>query len=388
VCVLKVEIRDVKGEHQKISVLCKKFRKFIFQQRIEDEEGPPYTQDYVHYIFDGLKYNLGAFNGNKLVGVIGGNIIEGVYSGNPIKIGNIGRVAVEPDYWDRDRNYWDSEGIKEKLIDEILEKLKLECDLIYAELLKKEEQEDIKYLNSLGFELIKGRKNSEALIKIVGRDGLDLLKNARKMNPLEYNAAKLIAGIKKAELEHGEILDASEKDYKTVIELLNNYSKIYPLARTWSDSSFIEMVNNVMKMNNWNFSEIKKNYPETEFGGHFKIWRDGDEILGAQLYYIYYVIMEKSPVPMAFWLFSVFKEDIEPDERKSFISTLVRSMKGKVAVINVELPYYANKDFENSGFMGDQRPVALLLKPISDRTENILQERIKNYYLDIIGYNI
>ncbi|MHA1750764.1 MAG: hypothetical protein ACTSWR_03600 [Candidatus Helarchaeota archaeon] len=379
---MNIEIKDVKGNYKEISVLCDKFRKAIFQNRIEDQEGPPYTENYAKYIFGGLKYNIGAFYDNKLIGVIGASSVNGKYNQKNIKISGLGRVAIDPDYWSK-------KSIKEELVDYLIEKIiDGKHDVIYAALLKKEEQDDIDFLNSRGFGLIKGRKNSEALIKIVGREGLDLLKGARKMNALEYNAAKLVAGLKKADIERGKILDATSDDYDQVIHLLNNFSKKYPLARIWTKQEFVEMVNSVLDISSWDYTKLREKYPNTPFGGFFKVWKEGNEVLGAQLYYVYEVRMEVDTVPLGFWIFSVFKDDITSDEKKAFISTLIRSMKGGVAVVNAELPYYGNKDFDSAGFMGDQRPIALLLKPLTDNVEGILEERIKNYYLDIIGYNI
>ncbi|MHA1270163.1 MAG: hypothetical protein ACTSPY_10290 [Candidatus Helarchaeota archaeon] len=379
---MQIEIRDVKGKYEIISKLCDKFRKKIFENRIEDEEGPPYTTNYTKYIFGGLKYNIGAFKDDKLIGVIGANSMDGKYNQNPIKIAGIGRVAIDPDYWD-------DKTIKEQLVDYIINKIvEDKHDLIYAALLKKDEKEDIDFLNTRGFGLIKGRKNSEALIKIVGRDGLNLLKKSRKMSALEFNAAKIVAGLKNIELQRGKLIDATEKDYDQIISLLNNYSVKYPLARIWNKTEFIEMVNRVKDMDNWDFSNIKEKFPSAPLGSHFKVWKENGTILGAHLYYIYEVKMEIDSVPLGFWIFSVFSDDVESDDRKASILTLIRPLKGNVAVVNVELPYYSNKEFSGAGFLGDQRPISLIIKPLSNNVEGILEDKIKNYYLDILGYNI
>ena len=387
-----IEIKDIEGNYKKISELLEKLRYALVEHEIEDELGLYYHEGNVKYIYDALKYKLGAFKNGKLVGIIGSSSVNGIYNKTDadtekiikteIKIASLGRFGIDPEVWD-------DPSIKNDLIDTMIDKLKKEGhDLIYAALLKKKDKEDIEALKLKGFRNIKGRKNSETLVKVMGKDGLELIKKTRGMNPIEAQAARLIAGIKSDEIERGEIRDGNENDYDQIIDLLNKYSKELPLARIWQKKEFSEMMERTLKIDNWDFSDLKKSYPDAPLGSHFKVWEVNNEIIGVVLFYISTTRMVKEPVPMGSWLFCAFSDNVEPNETKAFISTLLREIKGSVSVMNIELPYYANKIFGKSGFMGDQRAVALLIKPLTDKVKGIFEEKIKNYYLDICGYNI
>lgn len=378
---MSIIIKEFDNRYKDISELCEKFRHAVVESEIEDELGPYYSENYAKFLYGQLKYKVGAFKNDKLIGVIGSLSFNGLYLDKKVKIGGMGRIAVDPEFWDT--------KLKSDLIDFMIKKLADDGhDLIYSVLLKKADKDDIEVLENKGFDTIKGRKNSEAFVKILGRDGLDLIKKSRGMNALEYQAAKLLCGIKDAEIERGQIRNAKIEDYDQIIELLNNYSKELPLSKTWTKEEFKEFVDKIKNINKLDFSDIKKEYPDTPYGYHFKVWEDNDKILGFALYYIFWARMIKEPVPLGNWVVCAFSNELEPDDAKAFLSTLFRELKGTASVINCELPYYAKKIFSKTGFMGDQRAVNLMIKPLTDKVEGIFREKIKEYYLSISGFNI
>jgi hypothetical protein len=378
---MSIVIKEFDNRFEEISELCEKFRHAVVESEIEDELGPYYSENYVKFLYGLLKYKVGAFKDNRLIGVIGSLSFNGLYLDKKVKVAGMGRIAVDPEFWDT--------NLKNDLIDFMIKKLADEGhDLIYSVLLKKADKFDIELLENKGFNTIKGRKNSEAYVKILGRDGLDLIKKTRGMNALEYQAAKLVCGIKDAEIDRGKIKDGKEGDYDQIIELLNNFSKEFPLSRIWTKQEFKEFMDKIKNINKLDFSDIKKDYPDTPYGHHFKVWEDNNEILGFALYYIFWARMTKEPVPLGNWVVCAFSSEVEPDEAKAFLSTLFRELKGTAAVINCELPYYAKKVFGKTGFMGDQRAVNLMIKPLTDKVEGIFEEKIKEYYLSISGFNI
>jgi len=378
---MTIKINDIQENYDKISQLLEKVRHAKVEQEIDEDLGTPRDENNVKHIFGELTYKLGAFKDNKLVGIIGGSSINGVFRGIEIKISCIGRLAINPEFWDA--------NIKKKLIDSLLDRLEGDgFDLIYGVLRKKKDNDDINFLLDKGFNPVKGRKNNQALAKILGKKGLKILKEARGMNPVLVQAAKLVAGLKKDKIKRGIIRNGKIKDYDQVIELLNKYSKKFPLARIWTKKEFIEMMERMKKINEWDFSDLKQTYPDTHFGYHFKVWEENNSIIGVALYDITRTRMINKQMPVGGLSFCAFSDLIEIEEAKAFINTLLKEIEGTVAVMYSELPYYANKILKKAGFVGDQMSSTLLMKPMSKKVEGIFEEKIKHYYLDAIGFNI
>ncbi len=337
---------------------------------------PNYTEYSVKMAFPDLDLFFGIFSGEKLVGTIGGSYIQCSFQGAKLIGSAINSYALDPEVLPVER-----ETLK-KVFLQLIEKLKENgVDFVWVVIIKENNDYELKIFRE-DLQFTRVNKNVESLVKLLGSEGVEILRKKREMNVVLANLAKMMAGMHEVPLPAGFIRDATSDDYPRIIEMLNGYTKTLPLAQLWTSESFQQFVESTSLINTLDYSAFKEEYPETPFGFHMEVWERNSQIIAAILYRVGRINFKNGDAPFMFIDYLACSQDLELDEKKAFIVTMYHKLYHRAIVVNAFLPYYDYKTFDKSGFMAERRKSPLLILPLTEKGEKILElERITKFYL-------
>jgi hypothetical protein len=344
------------------------------------EDSVPFTADYVKYsvevTFAKQELLFGIYSSEKLIGTIGGTYVPVLFQGQKLVGSAITFYAVDPELLPLDPE------VKKKIFGSLIEKLK-DCgiDLVWVIIIKSTNREDLRiFKEAFGFTTM--NKNVESLVKLLGSEGVEVLRKKKEMNVVLAKMAKLMAGMEYVELPGGIIRNAKPKDYPRLIELFNSYAKVLPLTQVWTADSFQRHIDACAQLNNKDYSLQQKEFPNTEFGFHIKVWEREQQVIAAILYRIVFVQFKNGDAPFAFWDYIAFDQDLEFPDKKAFLVNMYNSHHRKAIITTLFLPYYDFKTFDKAGFMAERRKTPLIILPLTEEAQKILElEKLKEFYL-------
>ena len=206
------------------------------------EKGKSFSKEEIAFLrrlYPESELFLGAYYQNELLAVLGATPSAVKFNGEPLKAAGIGSWGLDPTILSalttgesvKDAKAYEKTlmEIFQKLLNELIERItKSDYDFIYAEPIPFETKAIVDFLQKKWILL---NKNVENMVKIMGREAIEVIKEKIGLNILEAQAAKLIAGMKSERIESGELREAKEEDHLRVLEILNNYTKIHEVAR-------------------------------------------------------------------------------------------------------------------------------------------------------------
>jgi len=367
-------------------------REKLLEKEVEDQEGPRYGVGYVKYQFkqgeDDPDLILGAYKGDKLVGTIMAITYDTIFN-NPkqeikdlkLKSAFIGNVSAHKDHWP-------GKDIKESLIQAIIKKLEEKnIDLIVTSPLQDKDPDGVDYLKSIGF--IQVNKNVEANVKLMGRHAIDHLKVAQGLNPIEAGGAKLLAGWKSDGIEEGKIRDLVESDIPKLIEILNSYQEELQFSMQWDEKQVKAVMNRLENINESEITRVNETFPDSAYGSHFKVWEINGVVKAFALLAIIEVHMTHDALPLIFLDGSGFDRTLTAEQKRDFITAVIREHDHKAIVTDLTVPYFDKKGFDKAGFMSDHRARRFLMKPLTDKASPIkTTKKIKKFLIRVLDYSI
>ena len=132
------------------------------------------------------------------------------------------------------------------------------------------------------------------------------------------------------------------------------------------------------------YSAFKKEYPDTPFGFHMKVWERNSKLEAAILYRIARINFKNGDAPFMFIDYLACSQDLELDEKKAFLVTMYHQLYHKAIIVNAFLPFYDYKTFDKSGFMAERRKTPFLIFPLTEKGEKLVageKPRITKFYL-------
>ena len=344
-----------------------------------DEDYVPFTPAYTKYAteinFSNLQTFFGIYSGENLVGTIGGTIIPISFQDVELVGSAITSYAIDPDLpLDREQ--------KKNLFQQFVKKIKeFDVDFIWVAIIKDLNSEEMKIFKE-ELEFVRVSKNVENLVKLLGSEGVDILRQKKKMNIVLAQLAKTMAGMKDPPELEGIIRDATPEDFPKMVELFNNYSTKLPLTQIWTLESLQRYLDVTSQLDSLDYSVIKKEFPSTPFGRHTKVWERDQKIIAALLYRVVFVRFKNGDAPFGFWDYVAFSQDLDVEEKKAFLITMYNELYHKAIIINVFLPYYDYKAIDKAGFMSERRKTPLFILPLTEKGQKLLElERITKFYL-------
>lgn len=376
---MKLELKNFeKIDYQAISEI---YMKALFHKRqLKEDDFTIFTPEYAEYAvnmaFPDRDLFFGIYSEGKLVGTIGGSYTRITFQGTELVGSAINSYALDPAILPVDR------AVLKELFQTLIEELRTKgIDFIWVIIIQENNDFELKiFKEDLGFTRIS--KNVESLVKLLGSEGVDILREKKQMNVILAKMAKMMAGMEQVSLPGGTIRYALPDDYPRIIELLNGYATTLPLAQLWTTDSFEHYLKFNQLLNVLDYSELKKEYPETPFGFHMKVWERDSKIIAAILYRVVRINFKNGDAPFGFWDYVAFSQDLDIEEKKAFLINLYNSLHRKAIIITAFLPYYEFKSFDKAGFMSEHRKTPFLLYPLTPKGQKILEgERLKEFYL-------
>ncbi|MHA1266304.1 MAG: hypothetical protein ACTSRS_13810 [Candidatus Helarchaeota archaeon] len=351
-----------------------------YKRQLKDEDFVIFTPEYTEYAikmaFPDLDLFFGIYSENKLVGTIGGSKVRLSFQGLELWGSAITSYAIDPDLFPIERD------VLKDLFHQLIEKIKVKgIDLIWVIIIKENNANELKiFREDLGFTRL--NKNVESLVKLLGSEGVEILKEKKEMNIVLAKMAKMMAGMQQASLPGGEIRNASSDDYPQIITLLNGYTETLPLSQIWTIDSFQQYILSNELLNKIDYSDQQKEYPNTPFGFHIKVWERESKIIAAILFRVVCINFKNGDAPFGFWDYVAFSQNLDIEEKKAFLINMYNELHLKTIIINAFLPYYEYKTFDKAGFMTERRKTPLLVLPLTKNGQKILElERLKEFYL-------
>ncbi len=353
----------------------------IYKSQKFDSDFVPFTPKYTRYSIEATFPNrelfFGIYSGStKLVGTIGGTLVPLQFQKMELLGSAITSYAIDPDLIPLDRE------VQKQILLQVIDKLKaFAVDVVWVIIIEELNKEEEKIFKE-DLQFIRVNKSVEGLVKLLGSEGVDILRKKKQMNLVLAQMAKLMAGLDKIDLPGGEIRQALPEDYPRIVELLNDYAKQLPLTQIWTLESFQKHVDICSQLNDLDYSSVSSEFPETSFGFHIKVWERDQQIIAAILYRIVYVHFKNGDAPFAFWDYIAFSQTLDFNDKKAFLVNMYNELHLKAIIINVFLPYYDYKTFDKSGFMSERRKTPFYMFPLTDNGKKILElERLGAFYL-------
>ncbi|MHA1279167.1 MAG: hypothetical protein ACTSQI_04785 [Candidatus Helarchaeota archaeon] len=384
---MNIELRSFdKIDYEELSALMRRVQDH--KAKTMDDDYVPFTPAYVKYsvevTFAKQELLFGIYSGKKLIGTIGGSYIPIQFRGLRLIGSAVTFYAIDPEILPLDPD------IRKSIFELLIAKLKeSDIDLVWAIIIKSNNKEELKILKEwLNFTTL--NKNVESLVKLLGSEGVDVLREKKEMNIVLAKMAKLMAGMEHMDLPMGEIRNATPEDYPKIIELLNGYSKTLPLTQIWTQETFQNYVAVSSQLDSTiDYSSLKEEFPDTEFGFHMKVWEREQQIIAAILYRIVFVHFKNGDAPFAFWDYLAFAQDLEFSDKKAFLVNMFNQLHRKAIIITLFLPYYDFKTFDKAGLMAERRKTPLIVRPLTEKAQTILDlEKLKEFYLPFPDFAI
>ena len=386
------EFRVLKLDYNELSDYCRKVRDKIVEVGNEDQEGEGYDLPFTKYRFLWAEKNpefaIGAYQGDKLVGTIMA-VVKDVFFNDfdkeikklKLKAGFLCNLSILDEIWP-------GFELKKKLLEVLLKKLKENgIDFVITNPLQDKDSEMIDYMKSNGF--IQMNKNVEASVKMMGKEAVDHLKIAEGLNPIEVGAAKLLAGWKSDGILEGVIRDITTKDYPAVIKMLNDYKDDLQIAIEWKIEDLEEFIKIIKNLDDHGIENVKDRFPESSYGTHLKVWDVNGEIKAHVFFGLIEVHLQHDYLPLILWENSSFSKDLSLDQKKDFISQILKEHEHRAIVCNLMIPYLDKKAFDKAGFMGDRRNRKLLVKSLSEKGKPVEgSKKIKNFYINSLNFTV
>ncbi|MHC1592059.1 MAG: hypothetical protein ACXQS8_08225 [Candidatus Helarchaeales archaeon] len=387
---MELSIQPLTRDFKELASFYRKVRE-KFRTDFDEDIGTLYddflTEFSLDSVFSDPNLVLEARLGEKLIGTLGAEIISCKFRNEPLKGAVLGYLALDSDYWDK------RDDILDPLITELFSRItEREVDFIYCMPIVSKNEPEIDFLKEK-LRMVVLNKNVESKIKLIGKEGVDMLKEARNLNVVEAQAARIVARLKSDDISSGKIRKVKPEDYPNIIKLLNTHSKRLDLARVWTIDEFERLVKIKSRLKKRKYHSREK-FKDTPFGYHMWTWEDNGQLKGFAACEISEILMVNGYVPMAFLMELAFSEDVESspngiDEMKGFLSHIIRSLHKTVCLVNAPLPQYALKVFGKAGFMGEQRTTRLLMKSLSIKGNKILEsKKLKNFYLMFVDFSV
>ncbi len=383
---MEFELRPLtKIDYNELSALMQKVQ--TYKSEKFDEDYVPFTPEYVKYsvevTFAKPELLFGIYSKDKLIGTIGGTYVPLCFQNTELLGSAITFYAIDPDFYPVPQ-----ETLKE-IFQQLINKLKeLNVDLVWVIIFKDVNKEELKIFKE-DFSFVRVNKNVESLVKLLGGEGVDILREKKQMNVVLAKMAKMMAGMEQIPLPGGEIRNATPEDYPRIVELLNAYTKHLPLAQIWTLESLQEYIKICSQLDNIDYSSLKEEFPDTPFGFHIKVWERDNQIIAAILYRIVYVHFKNGDAPFAFWDYLAFSQDLDFSDKKAFIVNLYNQLHLKAIIITLFLPYYDYKTFDKAGLMSERRKVPLYMLPLTEKGNKVLElEKLKEFYLPAADFAI
>ena len=357
--------------------------------------------DFLRRLYPESDLVLGAYYEDNLLAVLGAAPCKVKFNEDLLNAAGIGSWALDPVVLseltegesDRDPKIFEKNQLEtfQTMLTEIIERVKTyNIDFLYAEAVPFESKALVEFLQTTWIVL---NKNVENMLKIMGREAINFIKDKIGLNVLEAQAAKLVAGMMQDRIESGELREASEEDFPKIVAILNNYSKIRELARIWTLEEF---QNYLIKFEGLKQKDHKSKteFPEAPFGSGTTVWEDAEDIKAAVVYEINELYFKTGYLPVL-WIHQIgFSDDIinqDPKEVKkaknAFIGSFLAPFHLKVYICYAPLPYYDEKIFD--GFIGERRTTPLLVKTLTDRANGLAQlKKLKQFYLPAVEFKI
>lgn len=346
-----------------------------------DEDFVPFTPNYTNFSVNKTFTNLNLFFGiftpnDKLVGTIGSTLVPVSFQNTSLLSSAITFYAIDPDLLPLERETL--RQIFQQLINQIRE---FDVDFVWVYILKSINLEEMKTLKE-DLQFIRMNKNVEGLVKLLGSEGVSILRKKKDLNIVLAQLAKVMAGMKTMPVPGGKIRDATPNDYPRIVELLNAYSDQLILTQLWTLEHLQRYIEVNRQLNHLDYSSLKSEFPDTPFGFHMKLWERDQKIIAAILYRIAAVRFKHGDAPFGFWDYVAFSQDLDPEEKKAFIITMYNQLYHKAIIINLSLPYYDFKTFDKAGFMTERRKLPLFILPLTKEGKKLLElDRISKFYL-------
>lgn len=310
---------------------------------------------------------FGTYDGNKLIAVLCGCPHDLHLRLEPegtavIKAVAVGLLTIERPYRKK--------GLVHEIMDAFIKHVKERgYDLITSFAMRSWE----KVLSAHGFSSI--HKDPQFYIKFPSKKSVDRIRKTRGLNRALATLAKLLAGLPEANLPYGKIKDGSVEDTARIVKLLNTYQNRVPLAQVWK----AEDLKQVLEAG---FAYSK----EVEFpvGFYVKLWEsDQGKLLGVMIYDIKRIAFKNGVDPVLFTEFFAFDEAVsESDEKKGFLSEILRAVPKEIPVLYVFHPYNDLKAWKSMKFDGDRDNRRLHVLPLTDSGTQILSpKKIKAFLL-------
>lgn len=387
---MDITISPLKRDFRQLASMFNKIRQQFKDDFSDEEIGSVYDEFFTRFNFDSVfpdhELILEARLKDEVIASVGAGISSCKFQGEPLRAAMMGLLALDPQYWDQRNEIYDP------LFTELFARARQKgADIIYGAVIKAKNSPEIDFLkNTMGMEALK--KNVESKVKILGKEGLKNLRQVRDLNPVAAQAARLVARMKDEELPSGELRPARVKDYPTIVEYLNNYSKRVDLARVWTVEEFHQYLSQMMELKKRNYKS-RNEYPDVPFGYHATVWEDGGEIKAYIENEVSEIMMTHGYIPLCFFRNLVFSDEVESDPesaelKKTFMLTLLGSIRSKVAIANAYFPYY-DKTFKKAGFIGEQRTTPLLVRSLSVTGNRIIDAgKVKKFYLTFVDFSV
>lgn len=376
---MNLELRPFSSiDYKQISEL---FMKALYYKReLKEDDFVIFTPEYAEYsvnmAFPDLSLFFGIYQGEKLVGTIGATTVQCYFQGDTLTGSVINTYAIDPDILPLERD-----TIK-NVLQALIEKLKeRQVDFVWVMIIKENNAFELKiFKEDLQFTQV--HKNVESLVKLLGSEGVNILRKKKDLNVVLAQMAKMMAGMDKMPLPGGAIRDATPNDYSSIIELLNGYTQTLELAQYWSPELFQHYVDSSFLINSMDFTAVKQEFPNTPFGFHIKVWEKNSQIVASILYRVVCINFKNGDAPFCFCDYFAFSPKLTFEEKKAFLVNFYNELHLKAIIMTIFLPYYDFKTFDKSGFMTERRKTPLLFYSLTDKGAKLLElEKLKEFYL-------
>ena len=386
------EFRALKLDYNELSDYCKKLRDKIVEMDNENQEGEGYDLPFTKYRFLWAETNpefaIGAYQGEKLVGTVMAIVKDVIFNDFDKEIKNLKLKAGFLCNLGVVNELWPGYDLKKNLLDALLKKLRENnVDFVITNPLGDKDPEMIDYMKSTGFN--QANKNVEASVKMMGKDAVDELKIAEGLNPIEVGAAKLLAGWKSDGITEGIIRDITIEDYPAVIKMLNDYKDQLEIAIDWKAEDLEQFIKIIKNLDDHRTENVKAAFPKSSYGAHLKVWEIDGEVKAHVFFALIEVHLQHAYLPLIIWENSSFSKDLSLDQKKDFISQVLRAHEHKAIVCNLMVPYLDKKAFDKSGFMGDRRNRKLLVKSLTEKGKPVDEiKKMKNFFIISCNFTI
>ena len=337
---------------------------------------PEYTKYSIDLNFPTRELFFGIYAEGKLIGTIGATRVPILFQGEELLGSAITCYAIDPAV------YPFPPDAKIQIFQDLIQKVKEhKVDFIWVTFVEENNADEMKlFKNELLFTRM--NKNVESLVKLLGSEGVDILREKKQMNVILAKMAKMMAGMETMDLPGGTIRKATPKDYPFTINLLNDYNKNLPITKIWTSKSFQHHIEVASLLNEIDYLDLKTEYPNTPFGFHIEVWERDQRIIAAILYRVVRIRFKNGDAPFGFWDYIAFDQELEFDAKKAFLLNMYNALYRKAIIINVFLPDYDFKTFDKSGFMTERRKTPLLIFPLSEKGQKLVEiERLAQFYL-------